>query len=179
MKLNSFAENLKKFRKHEKLSQTDLAGLLLGFKVRTIRDYEHEKHAPTIDKILTLADFFGVSADELVRGDFLDAHILETRTLRNKAAFKPENNFAKNLKRLRENSGFSLQDIGSFLSLPRSIVQIYENGQHDPPRDTLIKLADFFAVTIDELICGNAEDILEMWGKRKHLFESLPLFERS
>lgn len=179
MKLNSFAQNLKALREKNNLSQMDLTELC-DFAHRTIARLENEQSQPRLSTLLKIADFFGVSLDELIRGNFLREWVLQKRTLRNKAAFKLQDNFAKNLKLLRKNAGFTTTDLAEFFELPVKTVKNYEDGEAHPPLlDVYIKIADFFAVTIDELVCGNAEDTLEMWSKRKHLFESLPLFERS
>ncbi len=61
-------------------------------------------------------------------------------------------NLQKNLKRLRNKKGISQQRLAGKVRLKRSSYSGYENGYAEPNIRTLIKLADFFDVTVDELI---------------------------
>lgn len=60
-----FAENLKKFRKAKKISQTELADYL-GISQRTVSHYENETAQPSLENLCQLADILEVSIDELV-----------------------------------------------------------------------------------------------------------------
>lgn len=180
MKLNSFAQNLKALCEKKEISRNRLS-TLCGFSSATVPRLVKKGINPRISTLVKLAEVLDVSLDELIRGDFLREWVLQKRTLRNKAAFKPQDNFAKNFKILHKNSGLTNVQIAEFLEVTEGAIEQFAVAKRStsPSLDGYIKIADFFAVTIDELICGNAEDTLEMWSKRKHLFESLPLFERS
>lgn len=58
----------------------------------------------------------------------------------------------KNLRLLRNNKGLSLKEFGGLIGVSESTVSLYENGKRQPDFVTLIKIADFFDVTIDYLL---------------------------
>ena len=59
-------KKLSKLRKQEGLSMRDFAKEI-GVSQNSIWFYEHGKRAPTLDKLLKIADYFCVSVDELIR----------------------------------------------------------------------------------------------------------------
>ena len=69
-----------------------------------------------------------------------------------------ENNIGKNLAALRKHARYSRKDIANMLGVSEMTVGVYERGQKNPSIAKLIQLADFFAVSIDDLIRGNAEN---------------------
>lgn len=60
-----FGELLAELRKDEKLSQRDL-GSILHVSVGTISNYETGVHFPDVEKLVSLADHFGVTTDYLL-----------------------------------------------------------------------------------------------------------------
>lgn len=60
--------------------------------------------------------------------------------------------FGKNLRALRKARGFSQMELGRVLHYGYTAVSNYENGRNEPSLDDLIRLADFFDVSIDELL---------------------------
>ena len=63
--MNKFAENLRKLREARRIYQRELADYL-DVSVSTYQNYEKGIHEPNIDKLIALADCFGVTLDELV-----------------------------------------------------------------------------------------------------------------
>lgn len=61
----SIGENIRKLRKAHKLTQVQLAEKI-GTRQKVIADYETAKSKPPRDRLLTLAKFFGVVAEELI-----------------------------------------------------------------------------------------------------------------
>lgn len=57
-----------------------------------------------------------------------------------------------NLKQLREERGITQTELARQLGVVRSTICFYESGQHSPTPDMLIKLADFFGVSVDYLL---------------------------
>ena len=57
--------DLKNIRKSRHLSQQDVADAI-GIPVRTFCGYEREEREPTLEMLGRLADFFGVTVDELL-----------------------------------------------------------------------------------------------------------------
>jgi len=61
----SFTENLKKLRKDQKMGQQELAEKL-KVSVKTISHWETGYTEPSINQLITIANFFDVTIDELV-----------------------------------------------------------------------------------------------------------------
>lgn len=58
----------------------------------------------------------------------------------------------KNLKTIRNKNGISQQTLAAAIGLTQQSVNMYENHKIEPDIDTLIKIADYFNVTVDYLI---------------------------
>ena len=56
------------------------------------------------------------------------------------------------LRELRKEFNMSLNDIGNILHITRQAVSYWELGKKEPNIKTLIKLADYFNVSIDYLV---------------------------
>lgn len=65
---NYFSDNLKLFRKDNKLSQQELA-VRVGVTQQCVSEWENGKIEPTLSFLWKLADIFGTSIDELVGKD--------------------------------------------------------------------------------------------------------------
>lgn len=61
-------------------------------------------------------------------------------------------NFNRRLKELRTNMGLTQADLASELGLSRAAVAGYENSGKEPTYDLLIKIANYFGVTTDDLL---------------------------
>jgi len=66
-------------------------------------------------------------------------------------------NFASRLVELRKSSNITQQQLSNALNISRATIGMYEIGKRDPEIDTLIKLADYFNVTLDFLVCRTDE----------------------
>lgn len=62
------------------------------------------------------------------------------------------NNFTNNLKILRKKNKLTQDELGELLSVSGKTVSSWEKGRSEPKIDILIRLSDYFNVTIDELI---------------------------
>lgn len=62
---NKFAERLKDLREEKKLSQNQLAKLT-GISQRAIGMWENKQRTPNIEAIITLAEFFNVTAGYII-----------------------------------------------------------------------------------------------------------------
>ncbi len=69
----------------------------------------------------------------------------------------------KNLKLLRQTAGVSQQKIADAVMVSQQSINKYENHNVEPDIETLIKIADFFDVSVDYLIGRN--DIKEVAGE--------------
>lgn len=71
------------------------------------------------------------------------------------------------LKEIREKEGYSQRELALKTGLAPQNMSRYESGQVEPNIETLIKLADFLHVTLDELV-----------GRPTNLLNKLLLTER-
>lgn len=62
------------------------------------------------------------------------------------------------LKELRKNKKISLKKLGEILGLAESTISLYENGKREPDICTLIKISDYFNVSVDELLGNDNKD---------------------
>lgn len=58
------------------------------------------------------------------------------------------------LKKLRVAKGVSQQVVANYLEITRQAYSNYENGNRAPDNETLLKLAEYFDVTVDYLLRG-------------------------
>ena len=57
------------------------------------------------------------------------------------------------IRELREESGLKLKELSKIIGVSESTMSLYENGKHEPDYTTLIKIADYFKVSLDYLLC--------------------------
>lgn len=60
--------------------------------------------------------------------------------------------FTENLKYLRTLKKVSQQDLADYLNITRQAYNYYENGKRQPDYETLLKIGEYFNVTIDDLL---------------------------
>ena len=63
--MSQFAKNLKELRRYRKINQTKLSNYL-GYGYTAIANYESGRNEPSIDDLIKIADYFGVTVDFLV-----------------------------------------------------------------------------------------------------------------
>lgn len=56
------------------------------------------------------------------------------------------------LRELRKKNKLSMKELGSILKLSESTISLYETGKREPDIATMIKIASYFNVTVDELL---------------------------
>ena len=61
-------------------------------------------------------------------------------------------NFSNVLKELREEKGISQAKLGNVLKLNQSNIAKYETGEREPSIDILVKIAEFFGVSVGYLV---------------------------
>lgn len=62
-----------------------------------------------------------------------------------------------NLKTLRANKNISQQEVADYLSITRQAYSFYENDKRQPDYETLLKLAEYFNVSVGRLF-GESEE---------------------
>ena len=61
--------------------------------------------------------------------------------------------FSENLLRLRTEKKLSQPQLAGKIGISLRAYQYYERGEREPTLSTLIALADFYDISLDELVC--------------------------
>lgn len=69
--------------------------------------------------------------------------------------------FGQRLARLRKSHNLTQQELAKRLRVSKSSLGMYEIGQREPNFETLVRMGDFFGVSMDYLIKGNEKQITE------------------
>jgi len=64
------------------------------------------------------------------------------------------------LRELRKSKGISLKELGAIIGVAESTMSLYESGKRQPDYETLLKLAEYYGVTVDYLLRGSEEERL-------------------
>ena len=57
------------------------------------------------------------------------------------------------LRTLRKSKGYTQIAVQMKTGIEQALLSKYENGERVPPTETLIRLADFYGVSIDYILC--------------------------
>ena len=58
-----------------------------------------------------------------------------------------------NLRALRKNKGYTQIALQMKTGIEQSLLSKFESGERIPPTETLVRLADFYDVSIDYILC--------------------------
>lgn len=67
------------------------------------------------------------------------------------------------LKKLREKSNLTQEELAKRLEMPRSTYSNYESGKREPDFYTAKKIADFFGVSVDYLLGREEKDSVDQF----------------
>lgn len=82
--------------------------------------------------------------------------------------------FGKQLRKLRNKQGISAKTLGGILGIPQTTISNWENLKSEPNYESLIKIANYFNVTVDYLVGNdNEENKNEISRLAKELFDEL------
>lgn len=129
------AQNLKYLRERKGLSQREFSADL-GLSCAAVGMWEKNHRKPDIEMIIRLAEYFGVSLDDLVLRDLRP----------------PKPMCASNLKYLREKYEMSQEDMAQLLKTSKPSVSKYENGSVRLSVEQLMKISEYFAITLDQFV---------------------------
>ena len=62
-------------------------------------------------------------------------------------------NMQNRLKALRKSRGYTQVSIQMQTGIEQSLLSKFENGDRIPPTETLVRLAEFYNVSIDYILC--------------------------
>lgn len=130
------AQNLRYLREQKGLSQRECAEIF-GISGSAVAMWEQDQRKPDIEMLVRLAEHFGVSLDELVL----------------KELKPPLPLYASNIKYLRKRQEITQEDMAVFLGFSgKSSLCAVETGKSGISIENLEKLADFFGVTLDQMV---------------------------
>jgi len=66
-------------------------------------------------------------------------------------------NLAKQLVKLRKGRKLTRQEVADAVGISAKSYQRYENAEREPTASTLVALADFYQVTLDDLVGRSAQ----------------------
>ena len=147
---NSFSLKLKELRQKNNLTQDRLADELnaryhLNESKATISQFENNKRIPELDRLIIIADNFQVYLDYLCCNKSND----------NVRCTNP----GTRIKRLIKKNGLSQKEfVDKFnekygYSDSEATISQYVNNKRTPEIDKMVKIADFFNVTLDYIMC--------------------------
>lgn len=62
------------------------------------------------------------------------------------------NKFMSNLKELRQEKKLGQIELAKLLGVSKGVISLWENGLREPSMSSLIAIAKFFKISIDELV---------------------------
>lgn len=129
------AQNLKYLRERKGETQKDISSLL-DVSEMTISRYENGENEPELKRVITLANHFEVSLDEIIAVQLNAEAPL----------------YLKNLRFLRNKYGMTQKDIAELLGVSQKSISKYEKCERTPTIENVTKLADYFGVTLDQFV---------------------------
>lgn len=131
------AQNIKYLREQKGMTQESFASMIGEIGQKAVSKWETGENEPELRRLIKIAKFFGVSLDDLVLKDLRP----------------PVPLYVNNLKFLRKSHGLTQEDMAKFLGYKgRQGYNEVENGKVKLNVDDLEKLADFFGVSMDQII---------------------------
>lgn len=130
------AQNIKMLREQKGMSQKEMAD---AFEISqsAVGNWEQSHRNPDIEMIVRLANYFNVTLDELVLRDLKP----------------PLSQYAENIRYLRLSHEMTQEQMGEMLGLKnKSSLSLIEAGKSGISVENLEKLADYFNVTLDQLV---------------------------
>ena len=152
---NSFSLKLKELRQKNNLTQDQLADELntryhLNESKATISQFEHNKRIADLDRLINIADYFQVSLDYLCSNKSNDNVRCTNPGTRIKRLIKKNGLSQKEfVEKFNEKYGYSDSE---------ATVSQYVNNKRTPEIDKMVKIANFFNVTLDYIMCRTDVD---------------------
>jgi transcriptional regulator with XRE-family HTH domain len=172
-------QRLTKLRKSKKLTQEQLAKIL-NIDRTSIGKYENSGVIPGKDVLIKLSEFFGVSIDYLLENDsqvnysqvlnddekyivelYSNANIQAKITAKSALEIGQAGDgkcvhdiallIGTQVKKFREQQGMSQDELAAAIGSDAGKVSAWESGYYTPGAEMMIRLCEFFDVTMDEM----------------------------
>jgi transcriptional regulator with XRE-family HTH domain len=153
-----FGNKLRFLRTRSRLTQAQLAQQLSLASQSHLSYLEQGKSAPSVTLVVRVAGIFGVMVDYLLRDTIpLDPPI--SSSFRPAKADDIAHQFGERLRSLRIQRGMSQVQVAEHLRpLSQAHISFLETGHKAPSIETLLRCADLFGVTVDDLLSSNTTD---------------------
>jgi transcriptional regulator with XRE-family HTH domain len=144
---------LRYLRRRHKLTQTDVAQRLSLASHSHVSQLETGNKTPSLSLILKIADLFGTTTDDLLR-DTITADQIPVRDQPGSRDDQPQlQQLGAKLRYLRTRGDWTQLDVSRELGLAaHAHISYLEGNRKEPSIDLLLKIADFFGVSIDYLL---------------------------
>jgi transcriptional regulator with XRE-family HTH domain len=148
-----FGEKLRTLRHQRTMTQVNLATELSLTSYTHITKLEAGHDAPSLELVLRVAHFFGITTDYLLR-DTLPTEMVQYNAVDDEAdRFRPSH-FGTKLRALRLGHHLSQKDLTCHLGLAsRAYISNLEAARKLPSLELVVRIADLFGVTTDYLVC--------------------------
>lgn len=144
--MDKFGIRFKEERKKKNLTQQGLASLFHLDK-SSISRYENGHQVPEMETLIKLSNFFEVSIDYLLGKT-------DNRNSDTDLEVSVGDNFGKRLKQLMDSRNISAMKLSEDLNIHRGSLSNWETGKRKPDSEMLLKIANYFDVSVDYLL-GN------------------------
>ncbi|GAB4192811.1 MAG: hypothetical protein OHK0022_07190 [Roseiflexaceae bacterium] len=156
-----FGEKLRVLRQQHGIVQTDLARTL-GVVQSHIASLETGKAVASLEFMVRAADVFGVTADSLLRDTISVTCITQPEhTVQTSTPLSP-GYFGANLHRLRTTHNLTQHTLAQRIGITKqAYISNLEAGRKLPSPDLIVRIADVFGVTVDQLLLPSLEQVQE------------------
>lgn len=138
-------DKIKELRIKKGLTQQKLADAT-GISRSAIAMVEKNKQGLGKENLITMSNFFGVTVDYLLSDDVK----VDVNSIHNKLGDK--------IKKLRKERNLTQVQLAKAIGIAQSTIGMIESNKRPAGRETLIKLAEFFNVTVDYLLSEDDEN---------------------
>lgn len=132
-------QNIRYLREAKGLTQEGFAASIGDITSKAVCNWEAGRREPELSSLIIIAKFFNITLDDLVLREIAPSE-------------PPIALYAANIKFLRKKHEIKQRDMAKFLGTSEANYCKYENGNIDIGIEKLLKLANFFDATLDELV---------------------------
>lgn len=161
----------KQERERNGLTQSELAELL-GVSQQTISKYENGSREPDLENLIRMSKIFHVTTDYLLGV----SEPTSTYLLHEEESIYFREEISLRLKKLMEERNTDSESLATICNLTSEEMRLFLDYGYLPHIDILMKLADYFQVSLDYLLCrSNSRLSIETQEEEKLLttFQSL------
>ena len=92
---------------------------------------------------------------------------------------KDNNLLGRNIQRLREIHGDTLEDLGDAIGFAKSTIKGYENGSRKPDPNTVKTIANYYGKTVDELMHADLTSLAKINLQQISLSSIVEIFKKT